>query len=78
LKRLHEELKKRCENVDPERVAQRCDRIVGRGCTNPAIPGQEIILRYVDPLGQTTYRTVTTDENGCFEDIFVSITGGTW
>ena len=32
----------------------------------------------MDPLGHVTYRTVKTDGNGCFDDIFVSVTGGTW
>jgi hypothetical protein len=47
-------------------------------CTDPPIAGQEIILKYVDPIGNVTYRTVKTDENGCFDDFFVSVTGGTW
>lgn len=61
-----------------ETVRKRCGRVVVNGCLEPPIPGQEIILRYVDPLGNVTYRTVQTDENGCFEDFFVSVTGGTW
>ena len=32
----------------------------------------------VDPLGNVTFRTVTTDADGCYEDFFVSTTGGTW
>jgi hypothetical protein len=40
--------------------------------------GVEVILKYVDATGAVTYRTVKTDENGCFDDFFVSVTGGTW
>lgn len=59
-------------------MRKRCGRMVVQGCLEPPIPGQEIILKYVDPLGNVTYRTVKTDQNGCFEDFFVSVTGGTW
>jgi len=41
-------------------------------------PNQEIILKYVDPLGNVTFHTVTTDANGCYEDFVASVTGGTW
>jgi hypothetical protein len=66
------------KEIDPEILRRRCGRMVVRGCMEPPIAGQEVILKYVDPLGNVTYRTVTTDENGCFEDLFVSVTGGTW
>jgi hypothetical protein len=78
LERLFEEMKKRGEPINPTRVRERCGRITAKGCTNPPVAGQEIIVKYVDPLGQVTYHTVTTDQNGCFEDIFASATVGTW
>jgi hypothetical protein len=64
--------------MKPEVARRRCGKISVHGCTDPSVPGQEIILKYVDPTGNVTYRTVKTDDNGCFEDFFVSITGGTW
>lgn len=75
---LLQEAKKHGKKLDPEIVRKRCGRMIVQGCLVPPIPGQEIILKYVDPLGNVTYRTVKTDENGCFEDFFVSVTGGTW
>ena len=78
LERLFEELKKRGEPFDPARIREHCGRITAKGCTQPPVKGQEIIVKYVDPLGNVTYHTVTTDANGCFEDIFQSVTGGTW
>lgn len=75
---LMREAKEQGKELDPEIVRSRCGRVVVQGCMDPPIPGQEIILKYVDPLGNITYRTVKTDENGCFEDFFVSVTGGTW
>lgn len=64
--------------LDIETVGKICGHIVINGCMKPPIPGQEIILKYVDPLGNVTFHTVKTDENGCFEDFLVSIDGGTW
>jgi hypothetical protein len=75
---LIRQAKEKGERLDPEIARKRCGRVVAHGCMKPPIPGQEIILKYVDPLGNVTYRTVKTDENGCFEDFFVSVTGGTW
>jgi hypothetical protein len=75
---LMREAKERGKQLDPEAVRRHCGRMVVHGCLEPPYPGQEIILRYVDPLGNVTYRTVKTDENGCFEDFFISVTGGTW
>lgn len=75
---LARDAKKQGKKLDPEIVRKRCGRIVVQGCLEPPIPNQEIILKYVDPLGNVTYRTVKTDSNGCFEDFFVSVTGGTW
>jgi hypothetical protein len=75
---LIQEAKERGKELDPKVVSKRCARITMHGCMEPPIAGQEIILRYVDPLGNVTYRTVMTDENGCFEDLFVSVIPGTW
>jgi hypothetical protein len=75
---LLQEAKKQGKELDPEMVRKRCGRVVVQGCLQPPVAGQEIILEYVDPLGNVTYRTVKTDENGCFEDFFVSVSGGTW
>jgi hypothetical protein len=75
---LIREAEEQGKEIDPEIFRRRCGRMVVRGCMEPPIAGQEIILKYVDPLGNVTYRTVTTDEDGCFEDLFVSVTGGTW
>lgn len=75
---LMHEAKKQGKELNPEIVRKRCGRITVKGCMEPPIAGQEIILKYVDPLGNVIYRTVKTDENGCFEDFFASVTGGTW
>jgi hypothetical protein len=63
---------------DPGRVRKHCGKMIVHGCMDPPLAGQEIILKYVDPIGNVTYRTVKTDENGCFDDFFVSVMGGTW
>jgi hypothetical protein len=75
---LMREAKKKGEKLDPELVRKRCGRMVVRGCTIPPQPNQEIVVKYVDPLGNVTFHTVKTDANGCFEDFMVSVTGGTW
>lgn len=75
---LARDAEKQGKKLDPEIVRKRCGRMVVQGCLEPPMPGQEIILKYVEPLGNVTYRTVKTDANGCFEDFFVSVTGGTW
>jgi subtilase family protein/CARDB protein len=75
---LIREAKKQGQKLDPEVVRKRCGRMVVRGCTIPPQPNQQIIVKYVDPLGNVTFHTVTTDANGCFEDFMVSVTGGTW
>jgi hypothetical protein len=66
------------KKLDPELVRKHCGRMVVRGCTHPPQRHQQIILKYIDPLGNVTFHTVTTDANGCYEDFFVSVTGGTW
>lgn len=64
--------------ADAATIRKRCGRMVVHGCMEPPMAGVEVILKYVDATGAVTYRTVKTDENGCFDDFFVSVTGGTW
>lgn len=64
--------------IATESARPRCTRVVAHGCLVPPMPGVEVILKYVDPLGNATYRTVKTDQNGCFEDFMVSVTDGNW
>ncbi len=75
---LAEEAKRAGRQPDYELIRIRCGRITAAGCLDPPQAGVEVILRYVDPLGNVTYRTVITDANGCFEDFMASVTGGTW
>ncbi|PHI21525.1 hypothetical protein CEQ90_01530 [Lewinellaceae bacterium SD302] len=56
----------------------RCAEMVTAGCTEPARPNEEIILRYEAPNGDPVYRTVMTDENGCYSDTYVVTDGGEW
>jgi hypothetical protein len=72
------EAKKQGKNLTLEEARRLCGRTVVKGCTHPPQPNQEIILKYVDPLGNVTFHTVTTDANGCYEDFVASVTGGTW
>jgi M6 family metalloprotease-like protein len=58
--------------------ARFCERVVARGCTNPALPNQLIIVKYVMPDGTPIYHEVMTDATGCYEDFVVSTTGGDW
>lgn len=78
LEQLFEQLKKEGELFEPDRLRHDCVRIGSKGCLEPPIAGVEVILKYVDPFGNVTYRTVVTDANGCFEDFLVSATPGTW
>lgn len=66
------------EQIDPDKVQRRCGRIIARGCTDPPLPGQEIIVKFTDPLGNPVFHTVVTNEYGCFEDFLVTVTGGNW
>lgn len=75
---LMQQMKEAGEEVDPETLRKDCGRITASGCLEPPQAGVEVILRFVDPLGNVTYRTVVTDANGCFEDFMVSATPGTW
>ena len=78
LEQLFEEAKKRDEEIDAERLRKDCLRITAQGCLDPPQAGVEVILKYVDPLGNVTYRSVVTDENGCFEDFMVDTGAGNW
>ena len=75
---LMKEKKEAGEKFDPEEVRRACLRVGAKGCLNPPVAGVEVILKYVDPLGNVTYHTVITDANGCYEDFLVSTTPGTW
>jgi hypothetical protein len=75
---LFEQLKRAGEQFDPETARRDCVRISSQGCLEPPVAGVEIILKYVDPLGNVTYHTVLTDANGCYEDFMVSTTPGNW
>ena len=75
---LFRELKQAGEEFDPETVRRDCIRISSKGCLEPPVAGVEIILKYIDPLGNVTYHTVITDANGCYEDFMVSTTPGNW
>ncbi|MEE9443691.1 MAG: S8 family serine peptidase [candidate division Zixibacteria bacterium] len=55
-----------------------CEIINIQGCTNPPRPYEEIIIRYEDPSGYPIYRTVVTDEFGCYSDFYVVAQGGSW
>lgn len=55
-----------------------CVRIVTKGCTDPAQPNTEVIIRYQGPNGVPVYHKVKTDSNGCYEDFFVTADGGKW
>jgi hypothetical protein len=55
-----------------------CSRITVSGCTNPKLPNQQIIVKFIDPDGNPVYHTVMTDANGCFEDFLVTVKPGNW
>jgi hypothetical protein len=78
IEKLIHDAKKEGKEINVDTVRKHCGRMSVNGCTDPPIPGQEVILKYVDPLGNISYHTVKTDEDGCFEDIFVSVNDGTW
>lgn len=65
-------------DVDPKELLRSCTRIVGKGCTDPALPGQEIVVRFTGPDGDVEYQTVVTDEHGCFEAFTVTVDEGVW
>ena len=48
------------------------------GCTDPAQPNQTITIRYKNKDGSPVYRQVQTDASGCYEDFFVTASGGEW
>jgi hypothetical protein len=59
-------------------VRKGCAVITTKGCTNPVRANEKIVVCYKDPEGNPVYREVMTDENGCFEDSYVSTEGGAW
>ena len=48
----------------------------GVHASSAAEPGDP--SQVVDPFGNVTFHTVTTDANGCYEDFMASVIGGTW
>ncbi|MGD2084970.1 MAG: S8 family serine peptidase [Candidatus Aminicenantes bacterium] len=61
-----------------QQQARGCMVIKSKGCTNPPRPFEEIILRYETPSGYPIYRTVITDEYGCYSDDYTVVEGGNW
>ena len=57
---------------------KQCRVVQTSGCTDPAQANQTITIRYTDETGTPVYREVQTDENGCYEDFFVTASGGNW
>jgi hypothetical protein len=55
-----------------------CRLIQTSGCTSPPRANEEIVLRYETPAGYPIYRTVVTDEFGCFSDAYAVAEGGLW
>lgn len=60
------------------RTNRSCSRIEVKGCTNPKLANQEIIVKFTDPDGNPVYHTVMTDANGCYEDFLVTVEPGNW
>jgi M6 family metalloprotease-like protein len=78
LELLFEKAKKSGRPFDPEKLRTRCRQITAKGCTNPPLPFQEIIVKFTRPDGAAEYHTVVTDENGCYEDFMVTAEDGNW
>ena len=55
-----------------------CRVVQTSGCTDPAQPNQTITIRYTNKDGSPVYRQVQTDASGCYEDFFVTASGGEW
>jgi hypothetical protein len=55
-----------------------CAVLHPKGCTTPSQPGEQIVLRYHSPRGPSVYRTIQTDSNGCFEDVYPVAESGPW
>lgn len=79
------DLKEQGIDADPDKVREEikrdfefCRRITAKGCTNPQLPNQEIVIKYVPPVGDPVYRTVNTDASGCYEDFFLTVDDGNW
>jgi M6 family metalloprotease-like protein len=74
----------KCDRIDngPQisaaKTNESCTRITVKGCTNPKLANQEIIVKFIDPDGQPVYHTVMTDANGCYEDFLVTVKPGNW
>lgn len=75
---LARQAKEMGEQLDFETIFKLCNRIVVKGCTFPPQANQEIIVKFTAPDGSVEYHTVKTDDDGCFEDIMVTIDDGIW
>jgi hypothetical protein len=62
----------------PRSRERQCGALQDFGCTTPAQPNQKIVVRYRDEAGNPIYHETTTDQLGCFEDMFIAIEGGNW
>ncbi len=79
LKEQFEEYQKHYEKEqEQQREQKRCFVVVAKGCTNPKLPFQEIIVAFTSPTGEKIYQTVVTDENGCYEAMHIDVNGGVW
>lgn len=78
VERLIHEAKKAGREVDPAQLRKDCRHITAKGCTDPPLRNQEIVVKFVDPAGNAVYQTVVTDENGCFEAMLVTAEEGNW
>ena len=77
-KRLLEEAKKRGEDIDIEMIRKRCEKIGVKGCTNPPLKNQEIVIKITNQAGEVHFATVKTDENGCYEYLHPTVEDGNW
>lgn len=55
-----------------------CASVTVQGCTSPPKRNEEIVVRYEDPSGNPIYKVVTTDANGCYQDLLEIYEGGDW
>lgn len=67
-----------CNCANPDPGAAKCN-LITRGCTNPKLPNTKVAVIYTAPNGQKQVKYVTTDENGCYADVFpVGGVAGIW
>lgn len=63
---------------EPPPGGEICSVITSSGCTDPPLPNQHVYLEYTGPDGETIYRDILTDANGCYEDFLVNPRPGDW